>query len=435
MKWSRYNLLFKSEKFGHLLYNSLSNTFAEVDAETARALEQIRADPEGYDFRRNPALLLQLRQAKVLVDDGEEEALLDVIRLKKLLDTYDTLSLYLTIAPTLACNFRCTYCFERSRRPIHMDEETQSAVVDFIRRFGRLQTLHLGWFGGEPLLRFDTMCRLTGMIRELGIPFSASLVTNGYLLEDPVIDQLGACKIELIQVTIDGPEEVHNRRRIHATGAGTYSTIVGNLERLVQKWHGRLSIRVNVDKSNMAAYGEIHRRLSRKFEGRNVGIHHGIVEDSPAENPDLPCEFSREDEADFCIDLYRACGVTARSFYPKPYGGCVATIRNGVVVGPKGELYNCWHDVGDENMVIGTIFDDKSWDMSLLAKYTVGINMYDDPRCRDCFCLPVCDGGCPHFRLRRKYRGENRNTCMTFKDRLPEALEIHYEIKQKQAKA
>lgn len=435
MRWSRYNLLFRSDRFGHLLYNSLSNTFAEVDAETARELEQIREDPERYDFRRNPALLLQLRQAKVLVDDGEEERLLDVIRLKRLMDTFETISLYLTIVPTLACNFRCTYCFERYRRPVHMDEETQAAVVKFIRRFGRLQTLHVGWFGGEPLLRFDTVCRLTEMIRGLGIPFSGSLVTNGYLLEDHVIDQLDACKIEWIQVTIDGPEEIHNRRRIHATGGGTYSKIIGNLEKLVQKWRGRLSIRVNVDKSNMAGYAEISRQLSRKFEGKNVGIHHGIVADSPDENPDLACEFSREDEADFCIGLYQACGMVARSFFPKPYGGCVATIRNGIVVGPKGELYNCWHDVGDESMVIGTIFDDKSWNMTLLAKYMVGINMYDDPRCRNCFCLPVCDGGCPHFRLRRKYGQEDRDTCMMYKDRLPEALEIHYEITRKEARA
>ena len=49
MKWSRYNLLFESERHGWLLYNSASNSFLQVSEEAAavlRKMEQERTTPK-----------------------------------------------------------------------------------------------------------------------------------------------------------------------------------------------------------------------------------------------------------------------------------------------------------------------------------------------------------------------------------------------------
>ena len=89
MKWSKYTLLFASDRHGRLLYSALTNTFARVDEQTAVEIERIRRDPQGYDFTGNPGLYVQLVTAKALVEPGEEEDLIRVLRMQRLYENFD----------------------------------------------------------------------------------------------------------------------------------------------------------------------------------------------------------------------------------------------------------------------------------------------------------------------------------------------------------
>jgi len=428
-------MMFHSKKFGWLLYNALSNTFAEIDEKARTELKEIKEKPNNYDFSANPGLFIQLRQTKVLVEENEEQDLINLRRLKQNFVNYDVSPAHLTIAPTRECNFACTYCYQEFRKPIRMDDRTEDAIIRFIKRFEKPEFLSISWYGGEPLLEFDRLVSLTGKVKELGIPFYAEMTTNGYLLNQEIIGELDNLKIKSLQISIDGPEEAHNKRRILASGGGTYRKIVDNLMTLTAGWNGKCNIRVNVDKSNMDGYVQVYRNLSEKLSGKRVTIYPGIVSDSPIGNPDAGCQFNREDEAGFYIDLYRKHGIEARRvFYPDSKRfGCIATRRNSFVIGPLGEIYNCWHDMGVDDMAVGSVHNEKNWNADLLAKYMIGAGMFEDRQCMKCFFLPVCGGGCPNLRLRKKYDGEDFDTCVRFKDRLPEFLEIYYEHKMKDA--
>ena len=207
-----------------------------------------------------------------------------------------------------------------------------------------------------------------------------------------------------------------------------------NIERLVENWDGRCHVRVNVDKDNMEGYLQVRDELRQKFQGKKVTVYPGIVVASATGNPDLSCQFSREDEADFFIELYKTHGIVGGgSAYPNSKRfGCLATAKNAFVIGPEGEVYNCWHDMGVSEMVVGSIFDSANWNVDMLAKYMIGASAFDDPECTECFYLPVCDGGCANLRLRNKYRNGEFDTCVRFKNRLPEFLEIYYEQKQRE---
>jgi len=98
------------------------------------------------------------------------------------------------------------------------------------------------------------------------------------------------------------------------------------------------------------------------------------------------------------------------------------------------EVYKCWRDMGDAEMVVGSIVDERNWDVLRIADYMTGTSCYDHPECRECFFLPVCGGGCANHRLRRQLFGEDCDPCVTFKDRLPEYLEIVYEKSRQNAK-
>lgn len=428
MKWSKYNLLFKSKKNDYLLYNSITNSFAEIDKETHKELELIRQDPSAYDFGRCLPLYTQLLRIKALVHDGEEEEMINVLRYKRLSERYNPSGLGLTIAPTLACNFNCSYCYEETRRPIYMEEKTEDEIIKFIGHFGNIKYLSVTWFGGEPLLEFDRIRGLTKKFKKLNIHYGATMVTNGYLLSDEVIGKLDDLKIKTIQTTIDGLKKIHDKRRQLVSGGSTFQKIIDNVEKLLGIWSGKLLVRINVDKSNREAYHECHEFLTEKFKGKNLKIYAGFVISAPGVNPDTACHLDKDDAADFTIEQYRKNNINDLPSYPNANPlGCVATSNNGYVIGPRGEIYKCWHDVGHREKEVGSVFDGEPWNMKLLANYMVGTDAFNDPECRDCFFLPVCDGGCAELRMKNNTGNFNFETCLQYKNRLPELLEIHYE--------
>jgi len=431
MKWSKYNYLFKSPDHGPFLYNSLSNSLAEVSPEVYRQLLEVKKNPDSLDVGRHPALYLQLLQIKALIPAEEEQSFTDQMELRRRCVDYDNTSLNLTVAPTRECNFNCVYCYQHSRPPIHMTEETEGHLIDFIKRFGSLRHISVSWYGGEPLLSFDRMRSLTKKIRGLAGSFSASLVTNGYLLEKPVVDQLDDLNIRRIQITLDGPRDVHNRRRPHLENNDSFQRILRNLELLTSSWSGKCTVRVNVDGSNSEHYHELYAQLKREFGDRIAAIRPGVVFENNGSRHGLCCPFNSREEVTFYIDQYREHGIEDLGFYPDTgFSGCVATRVNSFVVGPSGSLYKCWHDIGDPSMSVGNVSDPENLSFKGLAHYAIGCDPFKDSKCVKCFYLPICGGGCPKERSEKQADvGDDGGACTYFKYQLPELLSIHYEKK------
>ena len=105
-----------------------------------------------------------------------------------------------------------------------MSRNTIENVISYIKSLKKQSTyLGIAWYGGEPLLALEIIEEITKIaILEFGDDFSASMVTNGYLLSEDVAKRLETLKIESIQVTIDGPPEMHNRMRKLPNGDDTF---------------------------------------------------------------------------------------------------------------------------------------------------------------------------------------------------------------------
>ena len=434
MFWSRYNFVFRSERHGGLLYNALTNSFLAVpDAFYGRIADLKEGDPFDCD---DLGLSLQLMAAGALVESGEDDRRRDVLRLRMRERAFSTDYPRLIIAPTMSCNCACPYCFEKSHAPVHMDERTEDALVEFARRFLPARVLLVTWFGGEPLLRFDQIRRLTGKLRQLPFKgYNATLITNGTLLTDEVITHLEELAIKMIQITLDGPQETHDSRRKLATGGGTYETILGNLDALFRSdWTGRVRIRVNLDRTNKDQYAEIYRCLKDRYRdyADRIHIYSGItVYHDTVTNPDYGCGLPPDEFAAFALDELKTNGIETRFSYPELASfGCLATALNAFVVGPTGDLYKCLETLGDRKMRVGSVFPDEPWNNELLARFMEGENALNDPKCLACKCFPICDGGCPHMRIL------GGNACAYFKNYLPQLLEAYWErkIRQKEKK-
>lgn len=429
MKWSKYNALVRASDDGWLLYNTLSNAVLRVDDMHYGEIERLRASPDDYDPATNPALYFQLLSARVILDAEEEETLVRLAHIRRLSSNFDGSVLALVLLPTLGCNFVCDYCFESYRRPVHMTQDVEDHVVEFARKFENASRLTVSWFGGEPLTRFKTISRLTDKLRTLGLPLQASLITNGYLLRDVVISRLDEVAINVIQITIDGPQDVHDRRHL-ISGAGTYAKIMANIDRLLAAWDGTLHIRVNIDATNRDDFPALHRELRERF-GRRVIVGTGMV--LPAQGmPPERCHLDRDASFNFHLRAFKEHGIDGDMFtLPRPRFGCMATQRSSWVIGPSGELYKCLQDAGDQGAVIGSIMDPARSNPGLLARYMLESDPFENPECHDCIHLPVCDGGCPYVRMRGSARAPN--ACCIEKDHLDEYLRAYLESKAEAA--
>ncbi|MFH1886174.1 MAG: radical SAM protein [Pseudomonadota bacterium] len=430
MKWSRHNLLFRSDKFGLMLYNSLTNRLMTFAPDFEPELDKIREDPAGYDFSGCFGVFTGMMANRVLVDEQAEQDILNAMKMRKLASRFDASEMALTLMVTEDCNFGCPYCYEKNKRRVDMSPETCDRLVEFVRGAAP-RKLFVNWFGGEPLMRFDTMLALNERFLSLGMEYSSFIVTNGWLLNEEVTARLAELSVTGIQVTIEGPAEIHDQKRFHLEQGGSHDVIRDNLDRLMlqEKWPGKLFIHYNVDEANADVLAQTHDHWTERYKGSNVGFGVSFVDRNERGSRDMGCSFDKEQEIAFYLEHYKRHGGKGLRYFPRHHQvGCCATKLLGFVVGAEGQMYKCWDDVGKKEMEVGSLYKDpREWDQPLMARYMVGVEPFDDPACRQCFYLPVCEE-CPNIWYRRKYLGQKIKTCANYKHHLPEYLEIHHEL-------
>ncbi len=134
----------------------------------------------------------------------------------------------------------------------------------------------------------------------------------------------------------------------------------------------------------------------------------------------------RETVISFLINLYREHGLKYIGLYPKIRSySCAARNIASLVIGPEGELYDCWNDVGNQSKIIGEIGQRIS-NLKLHLKYIADASQFDDADCLECKLLPVCNGGCPRNRILTKDKVEKKDNCILNKDYLEDFLYMHY---------
>jgi len=138
------------------------------------------------------------------------------------------------------CNFRCIYCkygdtyeFEKFHAKKHMDNKTAIQSIDFLLNNSHdSEELTVGFYGGEPVLRFDLIKSVVNYIlskTDKRVRFS--LTTNGSLIGKRVIEYFIDHSFKLT-ISIDGPAEIHNRYRKSISGRNTYYKIIKTIKEI-----------------------------------------------------------------------------------------------------------------------------------------------------------------------------------------------------------
>lgn len=425
MKWSKYNILSKSDKYGHLLFNTMSMVFIQINDEDYPLWEKLRENPNMAEDSLQKDFLIKSR---IIVEDDEDD--LNVYLTDVLKNRYNSCDLALTILPTRGCNFGCIYCYEKERPMINMDEETEQAIIQFVKSNPNLKRLAVVWYGGEPLINFASIQRLSESFINMGIDYSAKMVCNGYLLDKSVANEIERLKIRNIQITFDGIREIHDKRRPLLGGQPTFDRIMGNLKYLLSvNKTVTIDIRSNIDRRNMKEYHDFHEYFKREIPDPRVTLYPGFVSDLLSDGCVSPEDNISEGgyKAQFALDVFNKYGIEIKSFLPKfRRHSCVASKYFAFVIGPEGEIYKCWKMVGNKDQTLGNVRG--GLNLPKFSRYLVGADYTRDYRCLNCEFITLCGGGCPLVRLRNKEENLTLNHCCPEKSHMEKLMEMRYEM-------
>lgn len=422
MKSSRFNLFFRLDNGRVVGYNSRTGSFLSL---TEPCYEAVRHGISGSLDRVSVAMQALLAEFGFAVPDEMDELLL--IRHQIMEARYSRNALGITIAPTLACNLRCVYCYEQGvLREGVMSPEVEQALLGYLEsNVPPSGALHISWYGGEPLLYPEIVCRVSEAAKRIAdsknTRFSVSMVTNGTLLTQGVLDALSSLGGGSIQVTLDGPKRINDARKPFATGHGSsFDRILGNLTNLsFRGFH--VAIRCNIDKTNQESALMLLDEL-RDLRGKGFSAYPAPVLHWPSMAcKDLPevC-YSEQEFAPIRRQFERKAmnlelGTISRPVPKRHY--CGADMAHNFTLGPDGALFKCWNHIGCEDLAVGNILYGH-----MVPNPIKDWTLYDptkDEDCSLCSVLPLCLGGCPD---RNRADANLQRTCDRWKFDLEETL-------------
>lgn len=436
MKVSQFNIIKTRSRFEGLAYNSYTGALAKVDEKFMYILDYIT---ERKDITKlstdNKEILNKMEQAGFVIKDSINE----MKRLQELqkIQRKNKKVLKIVVAPTLECNFACKYCYEVPKIGI-MSEKIQHMLIEFIgRRIEQdgVQKLVIVWYGGEPLLAKQVIYNISEKLIELceqyNVQYSASIITNGYLIDSETADKFNICKIKFAQITVDGLKDIHNKRRILRENikSGTYDTIIKNINVLNSK-NINVSIRINVDINNYESIEEVVNQLSKEVndkEKTSVYLGHVFEHTDGTKCYNEKC-LSKEEFSNCKLTSLESCVKygfkrTIKKSYPRLRPNyCSATLENSFVIDPDGNVFKCWNDISDINYSVGKI--DKDIQFNENINKWIKYNSMDNEECRECSVLPICGTGCP----REKIYFNKQNTCEDIKFIIKDLIDFYADL-------
>ncbi|HTY33958.1 radical SAM protein [Mycobacterium sp.] len=414
-----------------VVVNTLSGA---VDILTDDQVDVVERVANGETAEVDAPLIAYLRRRGYVFEsaEAEEHAFSDLREKVRVLEQREPT--VFAICPTYFCFFKCKYCYEGElTAPAHHTVVSAAnllhgmeALEAFLRRNLALRERpYVTFLGGEPLVPAarDTVLEVMRAGADRGFRFT--VITNGYLLDTFIGDlQRYRSFLKYVQVTLDGPEDVHNRRRPLRNDGDTFRRISANVQ-LALEAGLPVQLRTNVDDSNVRTLPGLGRFIrERSWPGfRNFRTYLAPTEDStclgliglPREDQLLASWLALREDPRHAHDLsvfddsklFRTTSMVqavlsgSDTLVLPRFSYCAATKGKAFVFGPEGTIYQCLRGVGDERTAVGTYFPHFEIDLDRVHNW-----MSRDISAIHCpSCTPVATlhgGGCALEALHRK---------------------------------
>ena len=344
------------------------------------------------------------------------------------------------------CNLDCEYCFYLEKEKLYPDK-TEWAMNDevlesYIKQYIASQKtgeVNFTWQGGEPaLLGVDYFRTVIEIEKKYsgGKKISNSFQTNGVLLNDEWCEFFAENNF-LIGLSIDGPEEIHNKYRIYKGGQPSFKDVMRAIE-LLKKHNVEFNTLTCVQKDNSYKAKEVYSFLKEVGSGFMQFIP--IVERqakpdgrtslslvSPEYEGDAqvtdwsvePLQYGKflteifdewvlKDVGKVFVQIF---DVALEVWYGMKASLCVFNeiCGNAMALEHNGDLYSCDHYVYPENKLGNIVTDglEKIATSSQQIKFGMDKKIKLPAYCEQCEYKFICNGECPKHRFIKTPDGED----------------------------
>jgi uncharacterized protein len=344
------------------------------------------------------------------------------------------------------CNLDCVYCYYLEKEKLYAKggrdyRMSDEVLEEYIRQYIQAQQaphVSFAWQGGEPTLlgvRFFERVIELQQKHANGKIIDNTLQTNGTLLDDEWGRFLAANKI-LVGISIDGPQEIHDRYRLDKGGQPTFSKVMRGLD-ILERYGVEFNTLTVIQRHNSQYPLEVYRFL-KKIGSRYLQFipvveqvaaqpdNNGLVLIKPyAPQPSQVSEWSveplqfgvflstifdewvRRDVARVYVQVF---DVALESWAQVPQSLCVFAPKCGsaLVMEHNGDLYSCDHFVYPDNK-LGNIFERSIEQMASSpqqVRFGDGKLTGLPSDCVQCDVRFACNGECPKHRFALTSKGE-----------------------------
>jgi uncharacterized protein len=144
------------------------------------------------------------------------------------------------LQPTPFCNLDCSYCYLPNRKSTRsMTPDVLEQSFKFLFRDAQLiaSRLNILWHAGEPLTVprsfYEQAFSLQRAYSRSSVDIQHCITTNATLIDTSWCDLFKTNAVD-VSVSIDGPEEIHDRHRRTRFGKGTFAQVMRGIHCLKQ---------------------------------------------------------------------------------------------------------------------------------------------------------------------------------------------------------
>ena len=310
------------------------------------------------------------------------------------------------------CNLACRYCFagegEYHGRRALMSTEVGKKALDFlVANSGNRVNLEVDFFGGEPLMNWQTVKELVEYGRSLEElhhkKFRFTLTTNGVLLEDEILEFANR-EMANIVLSIDGRKEIHDRMRPFRGGQGSYDRVVPIFQKVAEsRGQERYYVRGTYTHNNLDFSQDVLHLADLGFKQISVEpVVAQPTDDYAITEADIPALKEEYDKLAAEMIKRKKEGREFHFFHfmiDLSGGPCVAKRLSGcgsgteyLAVTPWGDLYPSHQFVGTEKFLMGNV--EEGILREDIREQFKCCNVYAKEKCKKCFAKFYCSGGC-----------------------------------------
>lgn len=411
----------------------MSRVLAEVDNDFLTILQNGNCEnlDENSFTGSQRELIRNMNDNGFLIDNDFDELAFLEYKFNK--NKYSNSESKIVILTASGCNCCCPYCFEgKEKKNYFLTPEVKNAIYKQIKLMTLEQkNLNVTWFGGEPLLAkndiWEMSKKIISICNENNATYFANISTNGYLIDNHVVENMLASKIMDVQITLDGTPEMHDSIRKLHNGEGTFFKIIENVKMLLDK---NISVVLNTHINYMQESDMVNLLDILEKEG----LKDCFVVGSAISNFSNNCTVNYVSDEESIINktiLFKNL-LASRQFnsglldyYPGAQKcSCMANTLNSFAVAPNGEIYACFPDIGMTNKSLGNILELNSINTNHNKIKYVMWSPFKYEKCLNCSVLPLCMGGCINRGIER-----NEPECMTSREEIIKRLKITYDKK------